>query len=311
MRGHRVYTRQLPWDESHGNCLRLFVNWWLLYFLLAPECYLTCICDMHMWSCATIVARTCTRMTTFSAEWLHRLRLWRDTRLNNAAWRAAWMQGWHSTDPPTHRGCRVGPHKGRNIPVIITSRLTKLTKPPVISRGNNNVQVPCGKWDMHMVVNINIRSVVPKITKLSEILKLNSADIAAITETWCRGHIPDESICVPGYFHIGKDRADRRGGGIMCFVKHGISFKEWTDLRNNDLETLWISLRPHKLPRQFTHINVGVIYMPPNEDNNITVNHVCHFLDYILLQRHPHTGIILSGDFNHLPERYFKNPLQA
>ena len=34
-------------------------------------------------------------------------------------------------------------------------------------------------------------------------------------------------------------------------------------------------------------------------------NHIRHCLDYIL-QRHPHTGIILSGDFNHLPERYLK-----
>ena len=71
------------------------------------------------------------------------------------------------------------------------------------------------------------------------------------------------------------------------------------------METLWISLRPHKLPRRFTHINVGVLYHPPNEDNNIMVNHICHWLDYIL-QRHPHTGIILSGDFNHLPERDLK-----
>ena len=91
----------------------------------------------------------------------------------------------------------------------------------------------------------------------------------------------------------------------MCFVKHGIPFKEWTELRNNDMETLWISLRPHKSPRKFTHINVGVIYHPPNEDNNIMVNHICHCQDYIL-QRHPHTGIILSGVFNHHPERYLK-----
>ena len=200
---------------------------------------------------------------------------------------------------------RAGAHKQRTIPVITTSRLTMLTKPPVTSRGNNNIQVPCGKWDLPVVVNTNIRSVVPKITELSEILKLNSADIATITETWFRDHIPDESICVPGYFHIRKDPADRRGGGVMCFVKHGFPFKEWTELCNNDMETLWISLRPHKLPRQFTHINVGVIYHPPNEDNNIMVNHICHCLDCIL-QRHPHTGIILSGDFNHLPERYLK-----
>ena len=197
---------------------------------------------------------------------------------------------------PTHRGCRAGAHKRRNIPVITTSRLTTLTKPPVTSRENSNIQVPCGKWDLPVVVNTNIGSVVPKITELSEMLKLNGADIATTTETLCRDHIQDESISVPGYFHIRKDGADRRGGEVTCFVKRVIPFKEWTELRNNDMET-----RPHKLPRQFTHVNVGVIYHPPNEDNNIIVNHICHCLDYIL-QRHHHIGIIFSGDFNHLPE---------
>jgi len=82
-------------------------------------------------------------------------------------------------------------------------------------------------WKMGhaLVVYTNIRSVVPKITELSEILKLNCADIATITETWCRDHIPDESICVPEYFYIRKDRADRRGGGVMYFVKLGNPFK--------------------------------------------------------------------------------------
>ena len=176
-----------------------------------------------MRSCATIVARTMytSRMTTLSAECLHRLRPRSDTRLDNAAWRAACVAGV-ALHRPTHRGCRAGAHKQRTIPVITTSRLTTLTKPPVISRGNNNIQVPCGKWDLPVAVNTYIRPVVQKITELSEILKLNSADIATITETWCKDHIPDESICVPGYFHIRKDRADRHGGGVMCFVKHAI-----------------------------------------------------------------------------------------
>ena len=258
---------------------------------------------MLMRSCATIVARTVytSRMATFSAECLYRLRPRSDTRLDNAAWRTACDAG-----VALHRTTHGAAHKQMTISVITTSRLTT----PVTSRGNNNIQVPCGKWDLPVVVNTNssvifgttdLISVVPNITELSEILKLNSADIATITETWCRDHIPDESICVPGYFHIRNDRADRRGGGVMCFVKHGIPFKELTELHNNDMETLWISLRPHKLLRQFTHINIGVIYHSPNEDNNSMVNHICHCLDY-MLQRHPHIGIILSGDFNHLPE---------
>ena len=91
----------------------------------------------------------------------------------------------------------------------------------------------------------------------------------------------------------------------MCLIRQGIPYKEWTNLRNEDVETLWISLRPPKLPRQFTHITIGVIYHPPDADNRTMINHICQCLDYIL-QHHPRTGIILSGDFNHLPERQLK-----
>ena len=145
-------------------------------------------------------------MTPFSAECLHRLHPSSDTRLDNAAWRAACEAGV-ALHRPTRRGCRAGAHKQRTLPVITTYRLTTLTKSPVTSRGDNNLQVPCEKWDLPVVVNSNIRSVVAKTTELSEILTLNCADIATITETWCRDHIPDESTCVPGHFHIRKDRA--------------------------------------------------------------------------------------------------------
>ena len=58
---------------------------------------------MLMRSCATIVAKTVytSRMTTFSAECLHRLRPRSDTRLDNAAWRAACDAGV-ALHRPTH-----------------------------------------------------------------------------------------------------------------------------------------------------------------------------------------------------------------
>ena len=155
---------------------------------------MTCLC-VH----ATIAARTVytSRMTTFTAECLHRLRPCNDTRVNNAIWRAACHAGV-ALHRSAHRGCRAGAHKRRNIPVVTTSRLATLTKSAVISRGNNNTQVPCENVDLPVIVNTNIRSVVPKITELPEILNQNSAYIATITETWCRDHVPNESINVPG-----------------------------------------------------------------------------------------------------------------
>ena len=59
-------------------------------------------------SCATIGARTVytSRMTTFKAECLHRLRPCRHTRPNNAARRAGFDAGV-ALHRPTYRGCRA------------------------------------------------------------------------------------------------------------------------------------------------------------------------------------------------------------
>lgn len=127
-------------------------------------------------------------------------------------------------------------------------------------------------------MNTNVRYLVPKITELPQM------------------HIPDESICVPSVFAppqkiVLTDVVE----GVICVIKHATAFKEWTEQRTNGMETFGISLRPHKSPRHFTHINVGVVYH--NADSNNLIEHICHCMDYI------HYA---TADWHHLTERHLK-----
>ena len=160
-----------------------------------------------MRSCATIVARAVypSRMITFTAECLHRLRPCRDTRLNNAAWRAACDAGV-ALHRPTHRGCRAGAHKQRNIPVVVMSRPTTAiplkvtpgrTALPASSLRNNLVQTVnrsnlisvtlrqhCMTNALRAaVLNTRLACELDKCQQIKDLITENQLDICSLTET--------------------------------------------------------------------------------------------------------------------------------
>ena len=81
-------------------------------------------------------------------------------------------------------------------------------------------------------------------------------------------------------------------------MKSDIPYKIWP--ANSDLETVWITARPRKLPRQFSTLVYGVLYHPPGANNRQMLSHITFNLDNIL-KDYPQTGIVLLGDFNSLP----------
>ena len=51
-----------------------------------------------------------------------------------------------------------------------------------------------------------------------------------------------------------------------------------------------------------THIVIGMIYHPPKSDDNITISHIIDNLD-CMTRQHPGAGVVLTGDFNQLPDK--------
>ncbi len=68
----------------------------------------------------------------------------------------------------------------------------------------------------------------------------------------------------------------------------------------SDVESIWVALRPHKLPREITSIILGVIYHSTSNkepENVVLRDHVQNNLN-TLLCKEPNALVLLTGDFN-------------
>ena len=157
----------------------------------------------------------------------------------------------------------------------------------------------------------NICSLPNKVDELSAILDNNNVSYGCITESWLNKDIPTETVDIEGYACHRRDRNDgRQGGGVACYVRNGLQCHRLSSLESPAVESLWLLFRANRMPRQVSHIVIGVIYHPPSANGFITVSHIIDSLDSIL-HDHPQSGVILLGDFNRLNDSPLKSyPLQ-
>ena len=97
---------------------------------------------------------------------------------------------------------------------------------------------------------------------------------------------------------LRNDRSlDKSGGGVGAYIKTSIDFTTIDELNASSFETVWLYLRPNRLPRGFSCPIIGIIYHPPQDDDASFTEHLISSLD-TALNKHPHAGIMLVGDFN-------------
>ena len=93
------------------------------------------------------------------------------------------------------------------------------------------------------------------------------------TETWLHEYIPDSNTTVDGFQTVRADRSHResgkrKGGGLAILVNNKwchpghVTVKEC--VCSSDIELLAVSLRPYYLPREFSHMIILVVYIPPS-----------------------------------------------
>ena len=126
-------------------------------------------------------------------------------------------------------------------------------------------------------------------------------DLIALTETWFRHDMPPELVSIPGYSMFWKSRVDRQGGGVAMYANNSFN-PEHTDITvPNNLEVVWVKLRPRRLPREISCIFCATIYFP-QPDNEMEAELIDHLLSSMdqMLTRHPLAAFILLGDFNRL-----------
>ena len=127
-----------------------------------------------------------------------------------------------------------------------------------------------------------------------------------MVETWLHANIHDDLLRIAGYSAFRKDRTDgRSGGGILVYFKDSLPCQSLPHLDVIDTEVLWLLYRRPLMPREISHILIGAVYHPPNGCAAQTLNHLISSMDAIS-RLHPSLGIILLGDFNHLPDNQLR-----
>ncbi|XP_033638568.1 uncharacterized protein LOC117299218 [Asterias rubens] len=141
-----------------------------------------------------------------------------------------------------------------------------------------------------------------KVDELEAILKQpysSHNDIAVLTETWQSNMITDDYLAVDGFQIFTKIRTERSGGGVAIYVRDNIPAMVLTNITvPEELECLWLQVRPYRLPRQVSSVVVCAVYIPPKSEHQQTlVNHIVRTLD-LLKSKHPDVGLVILGDLN-------------
>jgi exonuclease III len=186
-----------------------------------------------------------------------------------------------------------------NIEVRICHRKTTIDSHNYKRGVNHNNLVTIDKIDYRLPVCLtaNILSIVKKMDEIEAFTKNYNPHVLNFCETWLNCKIPDESISLKNFNVFRNDRTDRAGGGVATFVRDDIPVNVLTEMNQNDVESLWLLLKPKTLPRSFSPLLVVNVYHPPNADDKNLENHLISGLD-ILSRKHASLGIILTGDFN-------------
>ena len=145
----------------------------------------------------------------------------------------------------------------------------------------------------------NVRSLFQKIDELQSIAEINQDDIICITESWLTPSCPDSTISLTNFIHFRNDRLFSRGGGVCVYINAGIYCRKLEHFEHPDIESLWIVLRPKRLPRSISIILLAVIYHTSSgaDVNSELYNHIQSNIDSFL-SHHPDALVYIPGDFN-------------
>ena len=99
-----------------------------------------------------------------------------------------------------------------------------------------------------------------------------SSDVVCTSEGW---QLEDDKARIPGFNLFQRPRLQRRGGGVGCYVKQSIPVKLLGHLNpvEEDVEIMWLHIRPKYLPAGPSNICIASVYFPPGARANLREEH--------------------------------------
>lgn len=110
----------------------------------------------------------------------------------------------------------------------------------------------------------SVRSLQPTLDEPHSITALLRPGIICLTETWLNDSISDSACNLHNYVCFRRDRVGRQRGDVCAYTDAHLPCRRLIDYEDHEVESLWISVRPFRLPRSITNILVGVVYHPPH-----------------------------------------------
>lgn len=146
---------------------------------------------------------------------------------------------------------------------------------------------------MMKIAQLNVRSLIPHLDELKQLVFSNNFDIICLTETWLNNNITSDAVQIPGYLMFREDRqGDQRGGGVAVYVSTRLRVKitKIEINKENAFECIFLRLTYNN-----QSCALGTLYRPPNKNLTKCVEQLDDILSYIIpLVDH----VILMGDVN-------------
>jgi hypothetical protein len=148
----------------------------------------------------------------------------------------------------------------------------------------------------------NVQSLRNKFSYIGNKIINNTYDVVAFTETWLSCHERDfiAEFKIKGYKTINKDRTDKRGGGVILYIKDHLKFREIDGIDTiENIDCIYIELKNSANKK----LRIGIYYRPPGQKAEIDSK----IIDQIFNMSSNCNDIIILGDFN-LPCRKWGEP---
>ena len=149
------------------------------------------------------------------------------------------------------------------------------------------------------VLNIAAITKAHAVEHLAADLTGYNVDIAVVVETHLKKKHGDHNFSIDGFSLFHRDRDQRRGGGVVVYVKSQLSAEVWTCPGDtHTFELLWVRVQTDR-----HDLFIGAVYHPPKPIYRPAAlhNYIEAAVDVLTATNHLPT-IILAGDFNALDD---------
>lgn len=163
-----------------------------------------------------------------------------------------------------------------------------------------------------VVVSGNVRSINNKIDELTGHIaysnEYRNASVICLCETFLHTSVTDSCVDIENFTLVRCDRDSENtqkslGGGVCIYINerwcHPNNIKVMEKISAPSLELLSISLRPYYLPREFSKVNLNVVYIPPDANSKSAIEQLSQSINQQMTSS-PESVVLIAGDFNHV-----------